>query len=201
MALTYSINYEANKEIQKCGQVTKQNNQLFLVELYSLDSTNLKVTIGSANFGIGNYPDLAKHRWIIRTHHGFFLRLNFKTVEVEVDVDTIDVYKLRTNGDTELVDQVNVAKQLIIKSNQVEIVLRSDCTVNRSGFQATVQSIKSSNQTEKTKTKAISTAKSNTKETIRETPATQNKTPEIPTIQKTTTPQTVENGKFFIQFY
>merc|ERR1719466_722860 len=101
MAMTYSLNFAVNKE-SPYGRATKQNNQfLSVVDLYSLDPTNLKVTISSANYGEGNYPDLAKHRWIIRTHDSFFLQLNFKAVEIEVGLDTIDVYKLHINGDTE----------------------------------------------------------------------------------------------------
>ena len=89
--MSYSVNYKANKESQD-DQATKQNNQvLSAVDLYSLDPTNLKIQLSLANFGEGNYPDLAKHRWIIRTHDGFFLKLNFRIVEMEDDSDTIEV--------------------------------------------------------------------------------------------------------------
>jgi len=174
--MRYSINYIANKESQD-DQVTKLNNQfLSVVDLYSLDPTNLEIQLSSANFGEGNYPDLAKHRWIIRTHEGYFLKLNFKVVKIEDDVDTIEVYKFETNGDKKIVDEINVAKQLVVNSNQLIIVFISDCTVNKRGFQATVQSIKSDNEIEN-KTPVATTP---------EMPTTQNTTPEIPTTQNTT---------------
>ena len=109
----------------------------------------MSVQISSANFGEKNYPDLAKHRWIIRTHEGFFLKLNFNYVDIEVDLDTIDVYKIHDNGDEEIVDQVNTAKQLVVEFKQVHIIFRSDCTVNRSGFQASIQAVESKSQLEK----------------------------------------------------
>ena len=196
MAMTYSLNFAVNKE-SPYGRATKQNNQfLSVVDLYSLDPTNLKVVISSANFGEGNYPDLAKHRWIIRTHYGFYVKFNFESIDTEVDRDTISVYKLRVNADKELVDQVTVAKNLLVKCNQAEIVFRADCSVNTSGFQATVQIIKSNDQTEKTTTKAISTKTNSkkittkiltTQKAIPEIPTTQNITPEIPTARTTTT--------------
>ena len=149
MSMNYSLNYEVNTESQD-GKLTKQNNQfLSVVDLYSLDPTNLKVIMSSANFGEGNYPDLAKHRWIVRTQDGFFLRLNFETIEIEDDIDTIDVYKLHDNAEKELVDRVNVAKQFLVKCNQAEIVFRSDCTVNRIGFKVTIQIFKRSYEHQK----------------------------------------------------
>ena len=144
MTMNYLFHYEANKESQD-DQATKQNNQfLSVVDLYSLDPSNLKITISSSNYGVGNYPDLAKHRWLIRTHDGFFLKINFDVVDVEIDLDRIDVYKFHDNRDKEFVEEINVAKQLIVKSNQVLIVFGTDCTVSRSGFQATVQAMKRS---------------------------------------------------------
>ena len=140
--MTYSINYEANKENEN-DQETKQNNQvLSVVDLYSLDPTKLEVSLSSVNFKEGNYPDLAKHKWVIRTHNGFYLNINFEIVEMELDIDTISVYKFYDNGEKELVDQINFARQLLIKCNQVVIVFRSDCTVNKSGFQAAVKAIR-----------------------------------------------------------
>ena len=144
--MNYLFHYEANKESQD-DQSTKQNNQfLSVVDLYSLDPSNLKVTISSSNYGVGNYPDLAKHRWLIRTHDGFFLKINFEHVQVEADLDIIDVYKFHASSDKELVDQVTVAKQLVVKCNQALIVFRSDCSVNRSGFQATALIIKNNEE-------------------------------------------------------
>ena len=198
MSMNYSLNYEVNTESQD-GKLTKQNNQfLSVVDLYSLDPTNLKVIMSSANFGEGNYPDLAKHRWIVRTQDGFFLRLNFETIEIEDDIDTVDVYKLHDNAEKELVDRVNVAKQFLVKCNQAEIVFRSDCTVNRIGFKVTIQSFKRIDQKEITTTKALSSAIQNTKTiTPSEITNIQNTTPkfvkterisrEIPTTQQTTT--------------
>ena len=132
--MSHSFNYKANKENQE-DQVTKLNNQfLSVVDLYSLDPTSLKIKLSSSNFGQGNYPDLAKHRWIIRTHDVFFLYLNFRTVEIEVDLDTIEVYKFQDNSNKTIVDQVKHAKKLVVNCNQVVIVFRSDCTVNKRGF-------------------------------------------------------------------
>ena len=183
--MSYLINYKANKESQD-GQVTKLNNQfLSVVDLYSLDPTNLKIQLSSANFNGGNYPDLAKHRWIIRTHDGFFLKLNFRVVKIEADIDTIEVYKFEANGDKKIVDEVKVAKQLVVDSSQLVIVFRSDCTVNRRGFEATVQPIRIIyNETEKTTTEATTTK-------ITTTPTTTTPTTTTPT----TTTQKIQNGK------
>merc|ERR1719427_337824 len=165
MTMSYSKNYKANKESQD-NQVTKLNNQfLSVVDLYSLDPTNLEIKLSSANYGEGNYPDLAKHMWIIRTHDGYFLKLNFRVVQIEDDLDTIEVYKFEANGDKNIVDNVKVAKQLVVNSNQLVIVFKSDCTVNKRGFQATAKAIKSNNRKESTTLVAT--------------------TPEIPTTQRT----------------
>ena len=185
MAMTYSLNFAVNKE-SPYGRATKQNNQfLSVVDLYSLDPTNLKVVISSANFGEGNYPDLAKHRWIIRTHDSFLIKISFETVDIEVDIDTIDVYKLHDVGDKELVDQITVAKQILVESNQAEIVFRTDCTVNKYGFRATLQIIKNKNQAKKTQTKSNSNTTRTTRTTTTEIPTTQNITTEISTTHNT----------------
>ena len=202
MTNNYSINYKANKESQD-DQATKLNNQfLSVVDLYSLDPTNLKIKLTSANFGEGNYPDLAKHRWIIRTHDGYFLKLNFKVVQIEGDLDTIEVYKFEVNGDKKIVDDVKVAKQLVVNSNQLVIVFKSDCTVNKRGFQATVQAIKSDKEIENTTPVATTSEIPTTQNTTPEIPTIQNTTPEMPTIQNTTpemptTQRTTRNGKHF----
>ena len=112
-----------------------------LVDLYSSNPANLSVQISSANFGEGNYPYLGEHAWVVRAHDGFHFTLTFDFVEVEKDQDVIKVYKYQNGGEKEIVDQVDVAREFEVDSNRVLVVFRSDCSVNKKGFRATIRAV------------------------------------------------------------
>ena len=77
--IDYTFNYEA--EAPKDDDQSKQTNQfLAVLDVYGERPDNLRVNIGSANFGFGNYPDASKHRWLVRAHQGYSLSLDVGAV-------------------------------------------------------------------------------------------------------------------------
>ena len=193
--MSYSFKYEVNKENQYSGVAKRNNRILSLIDLHSLDPASLSVQISSANFGVGNYPDLVRHAWVVRAHDGFHLTLSFDFVEVEKDQDVIKVYKYNGNGDKEIVDRVDVANEFEVESNRILVVFKSDCSVNRKGFRATVRAVgregnKATSPELKNYKSEVSTEgsfESTTSEnTTSQITTTQKTTPEVTTTQKTT---------------
>ena len=134
--IDYTFNYEAEEDDDQ----SKQTNQfLAVLDAYGdHQPDNLKVKIGSANFGSGNYPDASKHRWLVRVHRGYSLSVDVAAVDLEKDLDTVNVYSVGANGEKKLVEEVNGAGRVDTSSNQLLVVFKSDCSVSRGGFSAVV---------------------------------------------------------------
>ena len=122
---------------------------------------------------------------MVRAHDGFRMALSFDFVEVEKDQDVIKVYKYK-NGEKEIVDQVDAAKEIVVDSNRVMVVFRSDCSVNRKGFQATIRAVR------RVGNKATSPASKNYKAVVSteesfETTTSEKTTTQVATTQRATT--------------
>ena len=129
----YTFNYEVK------SKESKQTNQFLAVfDIFSDNPENLKIKFNSANYGFGYYPDVSKHRWLIRTHAGYALSIDIKEVDVEKDLDTLTGYDFQSSGEKKLLSEVNVARQLDTFSNYVLIVFQTDCSIHRGGFSAVV---------------------------------------------------------------
>jgi len=131
--ISYSFNYELE------SVESKQTNQfLAILDIFSDNPETLKINFSSANFGFGEYPDVSKHRWLIRTRAGYSLSIDVKEVELEKDLDTLTVYDVQSSGEKKVLSEVSVAKQFETFSNRVLVLFKSDCSVNRGGFTAVV---------------------------------------------------------------
>ena len=159
-----------------------------LVDLYSSNPANLSVQISSANFGEGNYPYLGEHAWVVRAHDGFHFTLTFDFVEVEKDQDVIKVFKYQNDGEKKIVDQVDVAREFEVDSNRVLVVFRSDCSVNKKGFRATIRAVGRDNN--KATSPATKSYKMVSTEESFENITSEKTTPQNTMTQTATTPKT-----------
>merc|ERR1719427_1139715 len=86
------FNYDADKLVS-LSQSKFTNQFLSVLEFYSKHPETISVEISSANFGHGNYPKVSKHRWLLSTQAGYSLIVDFKSVDLEENVDNIQVYR------------------------------------------------------------------------------------------------------------
>ena len=131
---------------------------------------------------------------MVRAHDGFHFTLTFDFVEVEKDQDVIKVYKYQNGGEKEIVDQVDVAREFEVDSNRVLVVFRSDCSVNKKGFRATIRAVGRDNNkatSPATKIYKMVSIEESFDSITSEKTTPQNTMTQTATTQKSTTPQTI----------
>merc|ERR1719427_1991109 len=163
------FNYDADKFVS-LSQSKFTNQFLSVLEFYSKHPEKISVAISSANFGHGNYPKISTHRWLLSTLTGHSLTIDFKSVDLEENVDNIQVYSFDENNNKTHIKSIRSVEKLSTESNKILVVFTSDCNENHRGFNATVNVIKISTITEPTiSRKTDQTTTQNTTSLIRST--------------------------------
>ena len=131
------FNYDADKFIS-LSQSKFTNQFLSVLEFYSKHPETISVAISSANFGHGNYPKISTHRWLLSTQAGYSLIVDFKSVDLEENVDNIQVYRFNQKNKKTHRKSIRSVEKLSTESNRILIIFTSDCSENHRGFNATV---------------------------------------------------------------
>merc|ERR1719427_943849 len=131
------FNYDADKLVS-LSQSKFTNQFLSILEFYSAHPETISVGINSANFGHGNYPKVSKHRWLLSTLPGHSLTVDFKSVDIEKNVDNIQVYSFNNKNEKTHIKSVRAVEKLSTESNRILIIFTSDCSESHRGFNATV---------------------------------------------------------------
>merc|ERR1712183_799165 len=143
------FNYDADKFVS-LSQSKFTNQFLSVLEFYSKHPETISVAISSANFGHGNYPKICTHRWLLSTLTGYTLTIDFKNVDLEENVDTIQVYSFNEKKEKTHIKSIRNVEKLNTESNKILIIFTSDCSENRRGFKATINVNKINSTTEPT---------------------------------------------------
>jgi len=133
--------------------VEKQlNSFLIVIEFNSENPEQLNTVISSANFDKQNYPNEARHRWLIRCSPDYSIKLNVTDFQIEKNSDEILLYDATLSG-SNLVGEITSLGEIETSTSELMVSFKSDCEVTNKGFEAFVQFVeKSSDSNKKLKT-------------------------------------------------
>jgi len=116
----------------------KLNSFLIVVEFNSENPEHLSAVISSANFKKQNYPNEARHKWLVKCSPEYSIKLNVTNFRLEKNSDEILLYDATLSGHN-LVGEIASLGEIETTSSELLISFKSDCDVTNKGFEAVVE--------------------------------------------------------------
>jgi len=116
----------------------KLNSFLIVVEFTSENPEQLYTVISSANFKKQNYPNEARHRWLVKCSSEYSIKLNITNFQLEKNSDEILLYDASPSGNN-LFGEITSLGEIETTSSELLISFKSDCEVTNKGFEAVVE--------------------------------------------------------------